>query len=118
MGYTIWPDNLSGDALADVYHERRRQDDLKAAGRFAHTCADVDMGNAERLAVLVEEVGEVARCVSETAGLANDKHGRDLRAELVQVAAVAVAWIEGLDAKRTGEFLIEADSGGNGVPEE
>lgn len=100
MDYTLWPTGPCSVALTAVYQERRRQDDLKAAGRFAHTCADEDMKDVERLAILVEEVGEVARCVAEKRGLANDTHGRDLRAELVQVAAVAVAWIEGLDAKR------------------
>ena len=46
------------------------------------------------LAILVEEVGEAAR-----ASLANKSDGpQDLRAELVQVAAVAVAWIETIDA--------------------
>ena len=48
--------------------------------------------NAETgLRVLVEEVGEVAKAI-------NERHGPDCRAELVQVAAVAVAMIEALDA--------------------
>ena len=42
-----------------------------------------------KVAVLTEEVGEVARAV-----LDGDKD--QLRAELVQVAAVAVAWLESL----------------------
>jgi len=39
------------------------------------------------LAILTEELGEVARDLQER---------RDLRPELVQVAAVAVAWLEAL----------------------
>lgn len=39
------------------------------------------------LAILTEEVGEVARDLQER---------RDVRRELVQVAAVAVAWLEAL----------------------
>jgi hypothetical protein len=62
----------------------------------APTVADradrTDTANLLRMAVLTEEVGEVARAVME-----RDRDG--LRAELVQVAAVAVAWIEGIDAK-------------------
>lgn len=87
------------EAISD---ERARQDRMKAEGRFSKTCAD-DMPNPARLAVLVEEVGEVARAVLErgdAGGEAYDKHGKDIRKELIQVAAVAFAWIEGLDAGR------------------
>ena len=78
--------------------ERWRQDELKAMGKFKKTCAD-DMGNGARLAVLTEEVGEVARAVLEK-GLegeeAHDKTGTDIQKELVQVAAVCLAWLESL----------------------
>ena len=84
-------------ALDAVLVERERQETLKAEGRFRYTCADVEMSDGERMCVLVEEVGEAARAVLEQRRLANDSHGKDLRAELVQVAAVAVAWIEAID---------------------
>ena len=45
-----------------------------------------------RLAVLVEEVGEVAKELQE-----NDRNKINLRMELVQVAAIAVRWIEELE---------------------
>ncbi len=83
--------------LHDVGMERFRQERLRIAGKFSATCADpTAMTNAERFAVLGEEFGEVAREVVE--------HGDDgvLRDELVQVAAVAVAWIEAIDASRKG----------------
>ena len=86
-----------------VAHERDRQEQRKAAGRFRFTCADAgpgSMSNAEKLTVLVEEVGEVAREVLTQDGrrLARDTVGtrQALRAELIQVAAVAVAWAEAL----------------------
>lgn len=85
-------------ALEDVAREMARQVVLKKAGRFKFTCSDSGMSNAEKLAVLVEEVGEVARAVMENARLANDVHGAELRKELIQVAAVAAAWVVGLDA--------------------
>ncbi len=47
------------------------------------------IGETIKLAVLLEEVGEVARNVLEK---------ESPRDELVQVAAVTVAWLEGLDA--------------------
>ena len=88
--------------LLDVGFERLRQEQLKAEGRFKHTCADPEMNHVECLAVLVEEVGEVARAALELGGLVSDKHRDkvecelDLYKELIQVAAVAVAWAERL----------------------
>jgi NTP pyrophosphatase (non-canonical NTP hydrolase) len=46
------------------------------------------------LGILVEEVGEVSRAVIE-----GDERGRDK--ELVEVAAVCVAWIEAIDRRRS-----------------
>ncbi|MDT3440284.1 MULTISPECIES: hypothetical protein [unclassified Pseudofrankia] len=48
------------------------------------------MPDAVRLPVLVEEVGEVARAMLEGAD------PRHLRDELIQVAAVALTWVEAL----------------------
>lgn len=62
------------------------------------------MNDYERLAVLAEEFGEVAREVLTGEGrrLARDTVGTPeaLRKEVIQVAAVAVAWAEYL--VRTG----------------
>lgn len=86
--------------LDDVLDERHRQE---AIGREKRTlgirwssCADPDMpgGDTMRYAVLGEEVGEVANAILEGSG------DDDLREELVQVAAVAVAWVEAIDARR------------------
>jgi NTP pyrophosphatase (non-canonical NTP hydrolase) len=96
MGYTIWPDGPAGDALSEVNQERHRQEQLREEGRFAHTCAGDGLSNPEKLVVLAEEFGEVARAVLEHGKLASDVHGNDLRKELCQVAAVAVAWMESL----------------------
>lgn len=93
----------------EILTERKRQEALKRAGKFQRTCAD-DMSNPERLSVLGEEIGEVldafdlaralgrvSRAVCE--GVSdNDELGRtDLRKELIQVAAVCLSWLEGLD---------------------
>lgn len=86
----------------DIQRERARQDELKAAGKFRWTCADTAMLDSERLAVLMEEVGEVAREVTEAIGKTLGEQTveasarKRIREELVQVAAVCVAWIEGL----------------------
>lgn len=66
-------------------------------------CQDAKWGDQSHLprermlAALVEEVGEVAEAI-----LGNGKQ-RDLRAELVQVAALAVQMIEHIDAALEGE---------------
>jgi hypothetical protein len=53
--------------------------------------------NGDRLRVLAEEFGEVA----EAMGRPEDGNGkRDLRTELIQVAAVATAWAEALDHEK------------------
>jgi NTP pyrophosphatase (non-canonical NTP hydrolase) len=87
------------DILSEVLNERERQDVLKAEGKFKKTCAD-GMSNAERLAVLAEEFGEVAREVCEQIEGFTDWY--KMRTELIQVAAVCVAWVEGLDKQKTG----------------
>jgi NTP pyrophosphatase (non-canonical NTP hydrolase) len=86
------------DAVHAILAERRRQDKLKAEGRFKHTCADDGMGNSDRLACLVEEVGEVAQEVLTQKGrrLARDTEGSEeaLREEITHVAAICLAWLE------------------------
>lgn len=86
--------------LIEVDSERLCQERLKSEGRFRFTCADNELANAEKLVILVEEIGEVARQVltQEKDCLAYDTIGTrdDLRKELIQVAAIVIAWVEGL----------------------
>jgi NTP pyrophosphatase (non-canonical NTP hydrolase) len=77
------------DVLTDVAVERARQD-LKW-GPQNHS-------PALWLSILTEEVGEVATEVQDMAF--RDKLGHSYRAELIQVAAVAVAMIESYDRSR------------------
>ena len=77
--------------LLDVSRERDYQDRL-------HPMPD-GFPASLRMAILAEEVGEVA---AEVISMHLPKpypadHAKLLRAELVQVAAVAVRWIEALD---------------------
>lgn len=99
-------------ALADIVKERKRQEQLKADGKFTFTCAD-PISNATKLAILAEEFGEVAKEVTDMLIFDAKGHGSKtskrnqknyeigqrakLRDELVQVAAVCVAWCEALD---------------------
>lgn len=59
-----------------------------------HTCSD-DIPTGSKLAMLMEEVGEVARELCEEAQ-GRPLNTNRLRKELVQVAAVAAAWVESL----------------------
>jgi len=114
--------NLTHAVLADVLVERERQESIglrkRAIGIDWRSCADPAMagGDGTRYMVLGEEVGEVANAVLEAgytasaiagpatttayqvveSGATGDEHLRD---ELVQVAAVAVAWVEAIDAR-------------------
>lgn len=72
-----------------VLDERDRQERLVDMGRFTHTCAMPAMPADAKLAVLVEEVGEVGRAM-------NEMDAAQLKVEMVHVAAVAFAWLESL----------------------
>ena len=80
--------------LADIKAERDHQDDLW--GDQTHKSQET------WIAILVEEVGEVARAVLDEQGL---QHTRD---ELVQVAAVSVAYIEKLDKELQERVVAQA----------
>lgn len=80
--------------------ERHRQNRLKAQGKFKYTNADPEMRPFEKLAVVAEEFGEVARGVLNCEGHSTDYTDPDrakLRKELIELCAVSVAWIEDID---------------------
>src|ERR1700679_1900544 len=67
--------------------ELLRQLELKCSGKFEHIAYDEECPDITRLAMLREEVGEVARAVQRA------KHEKvTLKEELIQIAAIAVAW--------------------------
>lgn len=110
-----WPNGSDdGDtraAVLSVIDERARQERLRSEGRFPFTCAS-HVPNAFRLAVLAEEFGEVARLVTEQLIHGERFDHSKMRDELVQVAAVAVAWIEGLEAAKRLSERAEKEAGG------
>lgn len=83
--------------LNEVFDERVRQERLRHEGKFAYTCASPEMTHAERFAVLGEEVGEAGHEVNEGVGPGRSIDLKKLRKELIEVAAVAVAWVEAID---------------------
>jgi hypothetical protein len=82
--------------VARVLNERIRQEELCQSGKFAFTCVDEGISHFERLSVLAEEFGEAAHEVNESIG-GRKLDLEKLRSELVQVAAVTVAWLEYLE---------------------
>lgn len=86
-------------AVVRIADERRKQELFKQTGRFKFSCADLEISQSERLAVLAEEFGEVAHEIAETIGGHAPLDRVKLRKELVQTAAVCVAWLQGLDAE-------------------
>ncbi len=90
--------NVYSDAtvaiLDMVATERGRQELLKSQGKFEYSCADKGITHAECCTALAEEAGEVAHEVNE--GIGKDRYidKRRLLKELIETAAVAVAWAE------------------------
>lgn len=83
--------------FAEISRERERQEHLKTAGKFRFTNADPEMPMGDKVAVLGEEFGEVCCASLNVQGLSTDGAERaNLRKELVQLAAVTVAWLEAL----------------------
>lgn len=78
--------------ITAILEERKRQE----AKHPEYTCAGTRLGARDKLAVLTEEVGEVAHELCEGLKPAAIIDRKALRAELVQVAAVAFAWLESL----------------------
>lgn len=74
--------------------------DRAAAKHHGITPYHQGMSDTHRAAILIEEVGEVARALTPDAA-APTGHAGDLRAELVQVATMALAW--------TARILADAD---------
>lgn len=89
-----------------IARERIKQEAYKAAGRFKHTCADDALSDTEKLCVLTEEHGEVAKEVCELfdKGECPERRAR-LKKELIQVVAVAVAWLEAIERQEVETFI-------------
>jgi len=88
------------DVYALIDAERLRQ-----AGKWgsAHIwgmgdCSSRNVPTLAKVAILTEECGEVSEAVLDGGPIPSATSARSLRDELVQVAAVAVAWLESFPA--------------------
>jgi hypothetical protein len=84
--------------LALILRERERQERLRQEGRFKHTLNEVLIQEPEKLAVIMEEVGEIGKNVLRRAYLVSDGDPSTpaLLDELLQTAALCLAWGEAL----------------------
>lgn len=73
-----------------ILQERQRQEHLLKQGKFPFTCANPEIEDRAKLPVLGEEFGEVCKAINEKMAV------EELKSELIQVAAVCVAWLESL----------------------
>jgi hypothetical protein len=99
--------NSTTDAVAKVIEERQRQELLKKEGRFVSTLATNGMPESYKLACIVQEIAEVSQILLKRAGLHPreiDDSNSALKGELLQIAALAVAWIEYLEETTTYEL--------------
>jgi hypothetical protein len=86
--HTVERINARQEIFYDLVMERRRQYQLHGHGALG--LVDSRKKRDRKLTILTEEVGEVARAI-------HDGDDKNLRDELVQVAAVAIAWLEAID---------------------
>lgn len=84
--------NIRTEVLEAVTVERQRQATIWGGEHKwgVGDCSSKDVNPLVKLGVLTEECGEVARALL-------DGSPETLRTELIQVAAVAVAWLEGVE---------------------
>jgi NTP pyrophosphatase (non-canonical NTP hydrolase) len=73
-----------------VNNEIKRQLYLQKEGKFQYIAYDEECPELVRLAMLTEELGEVARAIQN----ADPQNKKD---ELIQVAAIAISWAARLE---------------------
>lgn len=93
--FTIRASSMFGNALGDCANEIERA--IRKHGVY-QTPMNPSMSNAERLVILVEEVGEVARAMTYDNGDPDE-----LDKELIQVATMALATVVGNRLRRDHE---------------
>lgn len=90
-GMTITATNLMRSVSNDILKERERQNEKWGLQRHHH---------AYWLAILVEEVGEVAQAIQQGSVASKETDADDLYTELIHVAAVASAFAEQVKEER------------------
>ncbi len=82
------------NALAAIKLERQRQTEL-----WGNQWTPGKISPPEKLSILLEEVGEIARELNDSPPKKVEQYPR-LYEELVQVGALAVAWLESMEYQK------------------
>lgn len=86
-------------AIGRVLDEQDYQVNAQRQGRFTYTPKDCP-DDKLILAMVLEELGEVSRLVQAKEKTVQEKFNQDdLEKEIMQVAALSVSWMEGLEAR-------------------
>lgn len=104
-----WVERLAGSKTKDLVFglidaERERQAALFLVGKITFDCSSPVVDTKRKCRILTEELGEVAKEIDEiekrnVPGKIVLRSQDKLIAELVQVTALCVAWLESLEAK-------------------
>ena len=94
------PEAAIQTAAQEIIAEVHRQDTLARAGKFDGTHIMPGGTDLQRLTVLAEEVGEASIEVCKGITVGGQVRRPGLRTELIQVAAVALAWVTAIDDGR------------------
>jgi hypothetical protein len=109
------PYTLSKSILEKIWLERLRQKQLLREGKIFFACDSPVVSHDRKLRVLTEELGEVAGAIDQIEMLNPLRQPRaemsepsaraknNLRDELAQIAAVAIAWLESLQTPASPE---------------
>jgi hypothetical protein len=90
------PDEKSPSVYQEVHNERERAH--RKHGAQGNSREDAVYTDREWLPILTEELGEVAHELTYDSQHPGPNSGREaLRKELIQVAAMACAWIDSID---------------------
>ena len=87
-----------------IAQERLRQRELLRDGKIHFNCDSPIVSDDRKLRIATGELGEIARAIDDvefTAGKSKYHTHEDVRTELTQLAAVCVAWLEGMEVLQT-----------------
>lgn len=90
------PDSLPRTNVYDSVHVERERAHVKH-GAAGNSREDARWDDPEWLAIVMEELGEAAHWMTYDASELDGSDKAELRNELVQVAAMACAWIDAID---------------------
>lgn len=82
---------IAGVTFAEIAADMRAEYDRANTKHDGNTPLNPAMSDEHRAAILMEELGEVARCLTPDADTPTG-HAGDLYAELIQAATMAAAW--------------------------